>query len=176
MELSRIINSIIEPESIEKGYSDLEIEDFEAKNNISFPNDYRIFLSNISKAKSKSVGTFVLESGREIYGFGEFLSFADNQKKSYTTLFTETKVAIEDYEKLYRFGDSAYGFSQFFYIGVKEPFIDQIFVWHFEDDSGDESFLGENDILLYPKYLVANSFSEFLDFLIQNLSNNRIGE
>lgn len=175
MDIGKVIDIII-PESIEKGYSDLEIKDFEAKNNILFPRDFRIFLSNISKAKSKSIGTFVLESGREIYGFGEFLSFADNQKKSYIDLFTENKVAIEDYDKLYRFGDSAYGFSQFFYIGVKEPFIDKIFVWHFEEDSGEESFLGENDILLYPKYLVTNSFIEFIDLLIENLENKRIAE
>lgn len=161
-------------DTVQNGYTDDEIKNFEVKNSISFPEEYKDFLRYTSYCTSNSFGTFQLKDGLEVYGMGAFFSLDDYN--SWIDDMTESGETIEDKNSLYNFGSDSCSEGQRFFIGIKEPFFGKIYLLNWREGDGDIPVLNEEGMYVYPKHFVANSFDEFLEILINNLDNLRIGE
>lgn len=159
---------------VQPGYSDIEIKEFEIKNSLAFPDDYREFLKNSSSCNCESAGTFQLEDGLLAFGMGSFFSF-DNYG-SWIGDMIENGEILEDIDLLYNFGSDACNEGQRLFIGVKEPLIGKIYLLNWREGDGDVPVKNYNGMFVYPKHFVADSFDEFLEILIDNLDNPRIGE
>lgn len=153
-----------------------KIETFEQKFNISIPKDFKEFLlfSNGAELINIENNFLPLKNGFKVWNIFQIFSIEriENEllyaEKPYTTIyydmaFSQEKVESQEQLILIGISDTAY-----FFIGYTGTFTNKVFIYHHAHGSGDDGIIDEFGWCIYPIRLIANSFLEYLEMLIEN--------
>lgn len=175
--IKSLLNILKTKTNIEKGYSDFEINNFEIKNNICLPLDFKYFL-NFTRAFFIDIPSIILNNNTSIEAYGYFnFNIELFNERSELELY-EMMEKMEVMENCIRIGNNIYG-NQSIFLGVKGSIFGQVYLLNWESNLLELNFknniyIDEKGFKVFPKHLVANNFTEFIELLINNLGNTRI--
>lgn len=160
--------------SLQEGYTIEEIKQYEDENNILFPHDFSQFMTTTRNLGIDNTGEFLLRN--EVLLKSPTMIFTIDWNDEYSWTKTIREVAYSEMEEMdyfFNFGVSLDSDADRYFIGVREPYIGKVYVWHFLNGDAEETatFDNERQIFVYPKIYICDTFTEFFEFIVNNQEN-----